>query len=142
MAQYIFDNAWQQQRQRLAALEAWLDPGTTRHLDALGVAQGWGEAQLNNRLGGAMLHIAIDCLKVVGNVAIISGTVTRSNLPAEVGRTAGFAVEDNGAGKNAPPDRITLVATFPPQTTDCTHYEPAVFDPYFLPIDDGNVQVR
>jgi SAM-dependent methyltransferase len=39
--QYIFDNTWQQQRQRLAALEAWLDPGTTRHLDALGVAQGW-----------------------------------------------------------------------------------------------------
>ena len=41
MAQYIFDNAWQQQRQRLAALEAWLDPGTTRHLDTLGVAEGW-----------------------------------------------------------------------------------------------------
>ena len=39
--QYVFDNAWQQQRQRLAALEAWLDPGTTRHLDALGVAPGW-----------------------------------------------------------------------------------------------------
>ena len=39
--QYIFDNAWQQQRQRLAALEAWLDPGTTRHLEALGVSDGW-----------------------------------------------------------------------------------------------------
>ena len=101
-----------------------------------------GEAQLNNRLGGAMLHIAIDCLKVVGNVAIISGTVTRSNLPAEVGQVAGFAVEDNGAGKTAPPDRITLVATFPPYTTACTLYEPADFDPYFLPIDGGDVQVR
>ena len=41
MARYIFDNAWQQQRQRLAALEAWLDLGTTRQLDALGVAEGW-----------------------------------------------------------------------------------------------------
>ena len=101
-----------------------------------------GEAQLDNRLDGARLHIAIDCLKVVGNVAIISGLVTRSNIPDNVGQTAGFAVQDNGAGKNAPPDRITLVATFPPHTTDCTQYEPADFDPYFMPIEDGNVQVR
>ena len=98
--------------------------------------------QLNNRLYGVTLHIAIDCLKVVGNVAIISGTVTRSTLPAEVGWTAGFAVEDNGAGKNAPRDRITQAKTFPPDTTDCTQYEPAFFDPFFMPIERGNLQVR
>ncbi len=38
---YLLDNAWQQQRQRLAGLEAWFDPGTIRHLEALGVAAGW-----------------------------------------------------------------------------------------------------
>jgi SAM-dependent methyltransferase len=41
MAEYTLDNAWQQARQRLAFLEAWLDPGTFQHLDALGVGDGW-----------------------------------------------------------------------------------------------------
>jgi SAM-dependent methyltransferase len=41
MSKYLLDNAWQQQRQRLAGLEAWFDPGTTRHLSALGVGAGW-----------------------------------------------------------------------------------------------------
>jgi SAM-dependent methyltransferase len=39
--EYLLDNAWQQQRARLAGLEAWFDPGTIRHLEALGVAEGW-----------------------------------------------------------------------------------------------------
>lgn len=38
---YAIDNAWQEERQRLAALEALHDPGTIRHLDALGVGDGW-----------------------------------------------------------------------------------------------------
>jgi SAM-dependent methyltransferase len=35
------DNAWKDERQRLAALEQSFDPGTIRHLDALGAAEGW-----------------------------------------------------------------------------------------------------
>ena len=38
---YIFDNAWQEQRRRLADLEALLDPGSIRHLEASGVGLGW-----------------------------------------------------------------------------------------------------
>lgn len=38
---YLLDNAWHQQRERLAGLEAWFDPGTIRHLEALGVVPGW-----------------------------------------------------------------------------------------------------
>jgi SAM-dependent methyltransferase len=41
MTDYLLDNAWEQQRQRLAGLEAWFDPGSIRHLIALGVAEGW-----------------------------------------------------------------------------------------------------
>lgn len=41
MNEYVFDNAWHATRQRLAALEDWLDSGTTRHLSDLGVAPGW-----------------------------------------------------------------------------------------------------
>jgi 2-polyprenyl-3-methyl-5-hydroxy-6-metoxy-1,4-benzoquinol methylase len=38
---YTLDNAWQEARRRLRLLEAWLDPGTIRHLESLGVAEGW-----------------------------------------------------------------------------------------------------
>jgi Methyltransferase domain len=41
MTSYAFDNAWQQARQRLAAIEGSLDPGTTRHLSERGVGPGW-----------------------------------------------------------------------------------------------------
>ena len=41
MADYLLDNAWQQQRRRLALLESWFDPGTIRHLEALGICPGW-----------------------------------------------------------------------------------------------------
>jgi SAM-dependent methyltransferase len=41
MTDYAFDNAWQQARQRLTAIEAWLDPGTFRHLEERGVGPGW-----------------------------------------------------------------------------------------------------
>jgi len=38
---YAFDNARQVQEQRLRALEAALDAGTIRHLEAAGVGPGW-----------------------------------------------------------------------------------------------------
>ena len=41
MGEYILDNAWQLARRRLARLEEQLDPGTVRHLEALGVGAGW-----------------------------------------------------------------------------------------------------
>jgi SAM-dependent methyltransferase len=41
MADYPFDQAWQHESERLTALEQALDPGTIRHLEALGVGPGW-----------------------------------------------------------------------------------------------------
>jgi ubiquinone/menaquinone biosynthesis C-methylase UbiE len=41
MTSYAFDNAWQRARQRLTAIETWLDPDTIRHLAARGVGPGW-----------------------------------------------------------------------------------------------------
>jgi SAM-dependent methyltransferase len=38
---YAMDNAWQEERRRLAALERSFDAGTIRHLEALGVGEGW-----------------------------------------------------------------------------------------------------
>ena len=41
-SRYVFDNAAEQQtRERFAALPRLYDPGTVRHLRALGVAEGW-----------------------------------------------------------------------------------------------------
>jgi hypothetical protein len=44
-------------------------------LDADGVAT--GTAQVNNRMVGEMFQLSVDCLKVVGSTAIISGVFTR-----------------------------------------------------------------
>lgn len=41
MGRYVFDHSWEGERGRLAALEELFDPGTIRHLAALGVGPGW-----------------------------------------------------------------------------------------------------
>lgn len=41
MSTYVFDQASETERARLLKLEAWLDPGTVRHLETIGVASGW-----------------------------------------------------------------------------------------------------
>jgi SAM-dependent methyltransferase len=41
MSEYIYDQSWEDERARLAGLEAVLDPGTTRILTGLGVGEGW-----------------------------------------------------------------------------------------------------
>jgi 2-polyprenyl-3-methyl-5-hydroxy-6-metoxy-1,4-benzoquinol methylase len=38
---YVFDNSWEQERERLAGLEAANDPDTISHLESLGVSPGW-----------------------------------------------------------------------------------------------------
>jgi len=38
---YLYDQGWRQERERLAGIEALWDPGTVRHLEALGVGEGW-----------------------------------------------------------------------------------------------------
>ena len=40
-ARYVFDNSWLAGRERLAAAEQLLDPGTFRNLEILGVGEGW-----------------------------------------------------------------------------------------------------
>ena len=41
MGIYSLNNAWEKARQRLRGLEARYDPGTIRHLETLGVGEGW-----------------------------------------------------------------------------------------------------
>ena len=51
---------------------------------------------------------------MVGNTAVISGVITKSNTGLE-GNTGVFAVQDNGEGANAAPDRLSLVFFYGPQ---------------------------
>jgi SAM-dependent methyltransferase len=41
MTTYVLDNAWGEERRRLAGIEALYDSGTFRHLEALGIGAGW-----------------------------------------------------------------------------------------------------
>jgi hypothetical protein len=76
-----------------------------------------GQGQVNNPSFPIRIHFGIDCLKFDGDNRIIaSGPIIRSSDPATiaVGRIAVFAVEDNGEGVNAPPDRITTIPDYAP----------------------------
>lgn len=53
------------------------------------------------------LRVDVDCVRVQGNRAALSGLVKESNVATYVGRRMVLTVEDGGEGKNAAPDRYT-----------------------------------
>jgi hypothetical protein len=98
-----------------------------------------GEARVADMTasGQVTMQIEINCLNVIGNVAIVSGIVTRSNREELVGLEGVFEVVDNGQG-NDPPDLMSLVNLHEVGVgTDCT--VPAEFD--LAPLEGGNIQV-
>jgi len=58
--------------------------------------------------GGAGIHVAVNCLVVVGNQAWVSGVITASRIPGVVGLGAVTTVVDNGRSANDPADEISL----------------------------------
>lgn len=98
MTNYALDNAWEKARERLAGLAAWYDPGTIRHLEALGVAPGWRclevgagggsmAAWLSERVGptGHVLATDIDTrfLELLDrpNLTVLRHDIVREALP-------------------------------------------------------------
>jgi hypothetical protein len=100
-------------------------PGTTAE----------GEAQLDNRGQGVFDHIHIDCMFIGGHTADIGGTITSSNNPTQVGLHGVFSVIDNGQGKNAPADQMTLFYIPDP---GCIYH----FTGLYYSIDGGSIHVR
>jgi len=100
-----------------------------------------GMAQVNNRSVGEMFQLSVDCLKVVGTVAIVSGVFTRHTDTHALGLTGIFAAQDAGEGSPSP-DRITQVFFFEPGVLTCTDLEPADASPFFVDVEAGNVQVH
>lgn len=98
-----------------------------------------GQAQVNNRDQSVVTHMAVNCLRVAGNRAFMSGVITKASDPAIEGRGALWSVQDNGEGANAPPDRISLVFVGGPGGLPhnwCQAGPPPVN------VVDGNIQVK
>jgi len=110
----------------------------TRHADGAVT----GQAEVMRSDTGVRLHIEIDCLNVLGDLAVMSGVVTATNSPeVPVGVDELFAVRDNGEGPNAPADEITLA--FSGLGIACTNIpDPGLLAPFLFTIESGQIQVQ
>jgi hypothetical protein len=103
-----------------------------------------GQAQMYNRALPGRIHLQIDCLNVIGNIAVVSGTVTYSTEAGiSVGDPAIFGAQDNGEGASASPDRVTVFLEN--SGFLCTDITPANVGLYTYLLNDvqaGNVQIH
>ncbi len=104
-----------------------------------------GQAQLHARRasGDIVIHAELDCLRVIGNTATMSGVVKHSRGPDGIappeGRPVTFSVMDNGEGADDPPDLISNFFLTPPSPFQgCNGATP----PTMNVVENGNVQVR
>jgi hypothetical protein len=102
-----------------------------------------GQLQLNSRSFDVVVHIEIDCLRVVGNVAHMSGRITRVSNPdeGEVGELNRVEVRDNGEGSNAPPDQVSTIPANPGDADATTCVDPPT-NTTIRTVQRGDVQVR
>jgi len=101
-----------------------------------------GTAQVNNRMVKEMFQLDLDCLQVAGNIAIMSGIITRHTDTTAIGLTGVFGVIDNGAGAGDPRDEVTQVFFFRPGLVSCRDIDPALVHLNATPIVGGDVQVH
>ena len=98
--------------------------------------------------GGDGIHVAIDCLNVVGNGAVIGGVVTKGVVLGIdfSGQRSLTAVMDNGSSVNDPADQLSFSflttgpTGLPIGDTPCTELTPTDF-PLFT-LTHGQVKVQ
>jgi len=88
--------------------------GSIRHLQfsANAKADGSVSGQYNLTFqgsGNTRVHAEVTCVRVVGDQAWIGGVNKSSTDPNFVGLESGFRVEDNGQGRGAAADRVSLM---------------------------------
>jgi hypothetical protein len=116
------------------------DPGVNANFSLIAIQHGDGTVtgqwsdQFGHGDGG--LHIAVDCVTVVGNHAWVGGVVTESDVPGQVGTRAYTEVVDNGTSANDPPDQISYSYTGLNANFGC----PTIVLPLFA-MPDGQVKV-
>ena len=103
-----------------------------------------GRAQVKNRATGQTLHIQIDCLNVIDNIAVLSGTATSATGPGNSdGDAEIFAVQDNGQGATESPDKVTRAfGNSGLVCTDITAGNVAQFTYLFTDVEGGNIQIH
>ena len=102
-----------------------------------------GNAQVKNRATGQTLNIHIDCVNVLGNLAVVSGIAWSATGPGNTnGDGAIFAVEDNGQGANAAPDRVTYAYTGSGLVCTDVHSPADIDNSLFYDVDGGNIQIH
>ena len=94
--------------------------------------------------GGLGIHVAIDCLRVVGNAAVISGVITHGVSEETGGDVSGqqalTAVVDNGTSANDPLDQIGYSIFGPWNPGLCNRHD---LEEYTLEdLTHGQVKVR
>lgn len=78
-----------------------------------------GQLQLRSPEFDVVVHLRVDCLRVVGGQAHMSGVITYTSDPSEafVGERNRLVVQDNGSGPHAPPDMVSGIPANPDKTT-------------------------
>jgi hypothetical protein len=99
-----------------------------------------GQVEIRFRPFEAIVHAELDCLRVIGSTAVISGPVTFSTIPGIEGLRGITSVQDNGEGGAAPPDMTAWPTPLVPQSSplDCDTIAPAANQVVVF----GNVDVR
>jgi hypothetical protein len=97
-----------------------------------------GTFQVKSRGQDITAHGVLDCLRIVGNTAFVSGVVTNTKEPIFGGATfVLFTVVDNGEGADAPPDTWSdIFLFFAPFSCDIFGLAPV------NPVEEGNFQVN
>lgn len=67
MSTYVYDQAWEHERERLGGLEAMWDPGTIRQIERLGIAEGWSCLEIAAG-GGSVAAWLCDAVGPTGRV--------------------------------------------------------------------------
>jgi hypothetical protein len=101
-----------------------------------------GQLQLRSPEFDVVVHLTINCLRVVDNRAHMSGVITFTSNTDEafVGERNRLVVEDNGEGPAAAPDMVSGIPANPGNTNPET-CETNTLVPNRI-VENGNVQVR
>jgi hypothetical protein len=101
-----------------------------------------GQLDLHSREFDVVVHIEIDCLRVVGNNAHMSGLITYTSNTDEafVGELNRLVVQDNGEGPDSLPDMVSGIPANPGNTNPET-CETNTLVPNRV-VQRGNIQVR
>jgi hypothetical protein len=93
--------------------------------------------------GGEGIHVAIDCMKIIGNGAIVGGVITHGTAGGVdiSGQYAITAVVDNGTSANDPDDQISF--SYIGSNYDCQFLQSLTLDDFtLLPLTTGQVKVK